>query len=277
MKRIEIKLLIIGLVLVMLGACSQPETLPETGDGDQRDVIAYVKSTDEMDLKSLLEAQDLLDTYQDVLHFEIEFDLPKVDEDKLLVNEEIDLNLDSSDAEAVRKILKTRFDDFMSVRKNTESKLKEGADGVLWPSQHLYGTYSHELLDSFIVYTSEMVLPGESSYNLESYAFSNTDSKQLNHSEILALLNTDLSKVESYIQNDFDENLIQFYGAETKRNLVDSMSVDKIEENNIYFRIKPENGLALTDTDLYVLLEMYAGISDAFESAIIYKIPLDGL
>ncbi len=219
----------------------------------------------------------MLDTYQDVLHFEIEFDLPKVDEDKLLVNEEIDLNLDSSDAEAVRKILKTRFDDFMSVRKNTESKLKECADGVLWPSQHLYGTYSHELLNSFIVYTSEMVLPGESSYNLESYAFSNTDSKQLNHSEIFALLNTDLSKVESYIQNGFDENLIQFYGAETKRNLVDSMSVDKIEENNIYFRIKPENGLALTDTDLYVLLEMYAGISDAFESAIIYKIPLDGL
>ena len=56
MKRIEIKLLIIGLVLVMLGACSQPETLPGTGDDDQRDIIAYVKSTDEMDLKSLLEA-----------------------------------------------------------------------------------------------------------------------------------------------------------------------------------------------------------------------------
>lgn len=50
MKKKEIKLLIVSLVLVMLGACSQPETLPETGDGDQRDVIAYVKSTDEMDL-----------------------------------------------------------------------------------------------------------------------------------------------------------------------------------------------------------------------------------
>lgn len=261
MKRTEIKLLIMSLILLMLSACMQSEDSPQ--NGNQTDVIAYVKSTDEINLKSILEAQDLLEDYPNIFH----------SEDKLLVNEEIDLNLNSSDANAVRLILKTRFEDFMNVRKNTESKLKKGEFPLVWKSQHLYETYSHDLVDSFIVYTSEMVLPGEGGYNLESYAFSNSDSKKLDHSEILALLNTDLSKVESHIQKDFDVNLVDFYGVETKRNLVESMSVDKLEENNIYYRIKPENGLAVTDTDLYVLLEMYVGLSDEFWNAIIYKIP----
>lgn len=209
----------------------------------------------------------MLEDYPNIFH----------SEDKLLVNEEIDLNLDSSDANAVRLILKTRFNDFMNVRKNTESKLKKGEFPLVWKSQHLYETYSHDLVDSFIVYTSEMVLPGEGGYNLESYAFSNSDSKKLDHSEILALLNTDLSKIESHIQKDFDVNLVDFYGVETKRNLVESMSVGELEENNIYYRIKPENGLAVTDTDLYVLLEMYVGLSDNFWNAIIYQIPLNEL
>lgn len=48
MKRTETKLLIMGLILLMLSACTQPEDSSQ--NGNQTDVIAYVKSTDEIDL-----------------------------------------------------------------------------------------------------------------------------------------------------------------------------------------------------------------------------------
>lgn len=95
---------------------------------------------------------------------------------------------------------------------------------------------------------------------------------------LLEMLGTNLSDIKEHINLDFVENTIEFYGQETTRNLVESMDeIDDLEDGKIYFRIKPTQNISVSDKYLYIVLEMYLGISKTFDAPIIYSIDLTKL
>lgn len=121
-----------------------------------------------------------------------------------------------------------------------------------------------------------LAVPEEGSYLLDSYIFNKEDGTLLSNEAVLEMLDSNIEVLIDHIQDDFANNLIEYYQTETQRMLVES-ETDVLSDNNLYFRIKPENGIFVDEEDAYIILERFVQISGAFESPILYKIPISEL
>lgn len=280
------KLITVVLIVLLLIGCTSDGLDDTPKDDNESNVVTekeaseyvYVHQQDEYDLKSLMNESGLSSEFEMSFKFESEFDLPKIQKDRMFENEEIYIDLDSEDADKIQNMLKDSYTENAALRALESKKILEKASAFQWYAQHLYETYQTDDTVSFTVYHSRTGYPGESSYGLESFTFNKSDGSLMDDVALLEMLGTNLSDIKEHINLDFVENTIEFYGQETTRNLVESMDeIDDLEDGKIYFRIKPTQNISVSDKYLYIVLEMYLSISGTFDAPIIYSIDLTKL
>ena len=273
-------ILSVSLICLLLIGCTMSDN-PKESDTHKEDVtkeLVYVDKTDGYDFESIMEEGGFSEEFEMNFRFESEFELPVIDQNKMFDNEKIYVNMDSKDAQIINQKLKEDYLVNEGERTTSKDKILAGELGFGWQSQYLYEMYENDELVSFTVYSSKIIVPGHGSYNLDSYVFRKSDAMLLNQDEVLDSIGTNIERVKEYINEDFTSNKISYYGESTIRNLVDDISDENtLEQNNIYFRIKPEYAFTVSETDVYIVLEMYVGISGTFESPIIYRIPINKL
>ena len=105
--------------------------------------------------------------------------------------------------------------------------------------------------------------------------FSKEDGKLLSNQEVLEKIGIDINKLNDTIKKDFSENKYESGGQIYNRILVSTIEQVKQEDHeNLYIRIKEENGIDITDNDIYVFLETYSALHGDFTSPKVFQIPI---
>ncbi|HLV49951.1 MAG TPA: hypothetical protein VKY25_03395 [Erysipelothrix sp.] len=265
------KILLPLFILILLVGCSQ-----QNNDKANNSVFVRVEKTDEHNLAELVEGTHFNDFYQSSINNEGAL-LP-LDNERMFNNELIVIDSESQDAKAINNQLNERYEGILKVRQEAETSLNDNADYFTWADQYLYDVSSFGDYVSFMVYNSYFAVPGSGTTNLEVYTFNTQDGTLLNNEAVLELHNLNLDDIKAYIMNDFESGPVDHYGQSMMRHLVDDgPDFDSLDENNVYYRLKPEFGMGVNDKDVVIILEMFLGLSGAFDAPSIYRIPLNDL
>lgn len=259
-------IMVLWITLALVGCSSTPSEKPTTPR-------VYVDGNDGLELDALMQEGGLSEQYESSFTFDSGFELPQISQDQLFLNESIKVEIDSAEAAKLQKTLSDNYDQYLEVRSDAKDIILAQETPWEWSSQHLYDVYETDHLLSFTVYDSWLMYPGHAYYSLSSYAFSKETGDLLEMDDVLESLDTNLETVISYIKEDFANNPIDYYGETAMRYLDDSIKEGtEIPANTLYFRIKPDSTIAVTDSEIYLVLELYLEFNGSYSVPILYKI-----
>lgn len=263
------------LVLMVLVGCNHSNDELNQGNDNNKEFVD-VEKTDEYILKDLVEGTIFVDFYNSSMESE-DYQIP-LDKARMFNNEKIVIDSESNDAKTINDRLDLRYQENRKLRQEAETRLNEESISFTWANQYLYDIYKTEDYISFSVYSSWFVVPGSGHNNLEIFTFETDTDSLLKDEAVLALHNLSLDDVKAYIIEDFEAEYVDHYGQSVMRHLVDEKpELEQWYDNDVYYRIKPEFAMTVTDSEVVIVLEMFLGLSDTFEAPTIYKIPLNEL
>lgn len=124
------KLITVVLIVLLLIGCTSDGLDDTPKDDNESNVVTekeaseyvYVHQQDEYDLKSLMNESGLSSEFEMSFKFESEFDLPKIQRDRMFENEEIYIDLDSEDANKIQNMLKDSYTENVAIRASERKK-----------------------------------------------------------------------------------------------------------------------------------------------------------
>ncbi|QIK57964.1 hypothetical protein G7059_08965 [Erysipelothrix sp. HDW6A] len=277
------KILVLICTLLIITSCVVKEEQTQTSTKliskrDESKEYFYVKSNDEYDLMKIIAESGRTNDFDFINDATITFfseGIPNFDTKRAMMNEKIVVNLDSYDAGQIEERLNKKFSDNQTTRARADFQIRGNDTFFPWSTQYLYSSNESKLTLSLTVYNFAGAFPGEGYTSLASYVFSKEDGKLLSNQEVLEKTGVDNNKLNDAIKKDFVENKYESGGQIYNRILVSTIEQVKQEDHeNLYIRIKEENGIDITDNDLYVILETYSALHGDFTSPKVFQIPI---
>lgn len=273
------KLLLVFLLSLLSVGCTI--TPKDTSHGieklDQSKDYVFVKGSDSFNLEAILKDKGMFEDTKNSFEFDFEFDDQDIDDEKLLLNEEIVVNLNSKDAQELQLKLNKIYEANKETREKGLESIKNNDISFGWQSSHLKDYETTDDYFSFSTYSSSMVVPGEGRFTLNAYTLRLSDGKLLSNEEVLALKDIDMKVLTESIKKDFKDNKIEIYGEKMGRELVTDVPSDLDGSNVLYFRIKPEHGIMINEEEVTVILEQYLGLSGEFSLPITYEVEIQDI
>lgn len=283
-------IVILTLLTLTISGCSTQNKEPETGGADVSIKIdktkPFIYATDEstISLQSILSESGRLDQYTSILsHFNSSL-LPKQPEENIFSNQKLFINIESEQARELQENLNKINQEYSEIQERAKDAILNEESGFFsWAGLTMIDSFESEKYVSFIIVNRTFGSPGHSQMSLDGYIFDAQTGEKIESPHFLESLDLTSKKIEDYlVEMVFTEKIPsdeEFLNRQIVHDLSEAQQKYKEDptSENIFVRIKPENGYAIRNNDLSIIIEAYSSMDDVFRTLQVIEVPLSKL
>ena len=255
----------------LLCACSPAQKTTPENPVITKDLIVKIEPTKEYVYADTLEKdafKDLLKSNNRTESYELYFNT-EPNASRVYDTQKITLNFNSEDAKKIQTALDTDAKNVQSCNEQTIASISNLDRTPVWCNLRL--VHAAQSKDMISLVTTSLFFGGMHSFlTTNAYNFDIKNGNLLSSEQALEKAGFTMNSLLEYIKKDFAENPIDYLGKTVYRIYNDNEEKEHYEDYE--YRIKKDNPLFVSDTEIIVLLSTYSGLDDTFNGGLEYRI-----